>query len=212
VAPGTSWTPTERITPLAPAGAAPLRDHDCLRTRDQRLTDGGTLPRGTAGRGSRAGLWSAEGQAPHENTSVRRTRPPLYGAAFPRSIQTVTGEVKAAWSVTGPAMVVWPGWSLLIRRPSHQACQRHPAHPGRGARSAPARRAPHPRTSGSSGQQGDGRQQDRGARRPQRQDGVPAGDAGPLPGFLETGFLPLHPTVVVQQARLAGADLAVSGK
>src|SRR5215217_6788425 len=74
VAPGTSWTPTERITPLAPAGAAPLRDHDCLRIRDQQLTDVGTLPRGTAGRGSRAGLWSEQGpagQAPYENTSVR---------------------------------------------------------------------------------------------------------------------------------------------
>ena len=32
------------------------------------------------------------------------------------------------------------------------------------------------------------------------------------PGFLETGFLPLHPTVVVQQACLAGADPAVSGQ
>jgi hypothetical protein len=52
-------------------GRCPAEDHDCLRTRDQRLTDVGTLPRGTAGRGSRAGLWSAKRQAPYENTSVR---------------------------------------------------------------------------------------------------------------------------------------------
>jgi hypothetical protein len=128
VAPGTSWTPTERITPLAPAGAAPLRDYDCLRTRDQRLTDVGNLPRGTAGRGSRAGLWSAKRSSSlREHLRACRTRPPLYGAAFPRSIQTVTGEVRVAWSVTGSAMVVWPGWSLLIRRLSHQAYQRYPA-------------------------------------------------------------------------------------
>jgi hypothetical protein len=75
-----------------------------------------------------------------------------------------------------------------------------------------ARESTRIRSTTVSAQQGDGGQQDRGARRPQRQDGVPAGDAGPLPGFLEMGFLPLHQTVVVQQACLAGADPAVSGQ
>jgi hypothetical protein len=55
----------------------------------------------------------------------------------------------AAWSASGPAMVVWPAWSLVMRRPSDQVTSRCPARPGRGARSSPvARQASHLHSAG----------------------------------------------------------------
>jgi hypothetical protein len=124
VAPGTSWTPTERRTPLAPAGAEgswlPANTRPAADRRRHFAAWHGRpwVPRGA--------VVSKRSSSLREHLRASRPRPPLYGAAFARSIQTVTGEVRVAWSVTGPAMVVWPGWSLLIRRSSHRAYQRHP--------------------------------------------------------------------------------------
>jgi hypothetical protein len=42
----------------------------------------------------------------------------------PKSRILASRPCRAAWSATGPAMVVWPAWSLLTCRPSNQADQR----------------------------------------------------------------------------------------
>src|SRR5215218_8015699 len=100
---------------------------------------------------------------------------------------------------SGAAGVVGPWLTVPCRPPG--------GHPGPMSTSGGLQ---DPVEAGSSGEEGSRSQQDPDAGGSQRPDGVPVGRPGPLPGLAEVGLLVLDAVVVVQHARLAGADPAVT--